>query len=161
GGGEGGGGRGGAWVCVPRSDVPYKAAGAPGRGGLSPVAGGGLFAIRPADGTIAWTGRANGCGERPTCSPALSAPAAAIPGVVFSGSMDGHFRGYSSTDGKVIWDFDTAREFATVNGVAARGGTIDVAGPAIANGMVLTTSGYAQWGGMRGNVLLAFSVDGK
>ena len=48
-----------------------------------------------------------------------------------------------------------------MNGVKARGGSIDVGGPAIANGMVVTTSGYGQWGGMRGNVLLAFSVDGK
>jgi polyvinyl alcohol dehydrogenase (cytochrome) len=61
----------------------------------------------------------------------------------------------------VIWDFDTAQEFKTVNGVSARGGSIDVAGPAIANGVVATTSGYGQWGGMRGNVLLVFSVDGK
>jgi polyvinyl alcohol dehydrogenase (cytochrome) len=48
-----------------------------------------------------------------------------------------------------------------VNGVKARGGSIDVGGPAIADGILLTTSGYAQWGGMGGNVLLAFSVDGK
>jgi len=68
---------------------------------------------------------------------------------------------YATADGKVIWDFDTAKDFTTVNGVTARGGSIDVGGPAIANGVVATTSGYAQWGGMRGNVLLVFSVDGK
>jgi polyvinyl alcohol dehydrogenase (cytochrome) len=56
----------------------------------------------------------------------------------------------------VIWSFDTARTFETVNGVAARGGAIDVGGPAIAHGMVLTTSGNGTWGGQRGNVLLAF-----
>jgi polyvinyl alcohol dehydrogenase (cytochrome) len=38
---------------------------------------------------------------------------------------------------------------------------MDVAGPAIVNGMLFVNSGYAQWGGMPGNVLLAFSVDGK
>jgi polyvinyl alcohol dehydrogenase (cytochrome) len=96
-----------------------------------------------------------------SCSPALSAPVAAIPGAVFSGSLDGHFRAYSSGDGQVIWGFDTARDFATVNGVTARGGSIDVGGPAIANGVVATTSGYGQWGGMSGNVLLVFSVDGR
>ena len=31
----------------------------------------------------------------------------------------------------------------------------------IAGGMLFTTSGYATWGGEPGNVLLAFSVDGK
>ena len=91
----------------------------------------------------------------------MAAPAAAIPGVVFGGAMDGHFRAYAAADGKIIWDFDAAREFPTVNGVKASGGSFDVAGPAIANGMILTTSGYAQWGGIRGNILLAFSVDGK
>jgi polyvinyl alcohol dehydrogenase (cytochrome) len=80
---------------------------------------------------------------------------------VFSGSVDGHLRGYSTKDGSIVWDFNTAQEFVSVNGVKARGGSIDVGGPAIANGVLLTTSGYAQWGGLGGNVLLAFSVDGK
>ena len=148
-------------MYVPLSDITFKEASQRARGGLNPEVGGGLFALRLADGTQAWMSRPNGCGDRPSCSPALSAPAAAIPGAVFGGSIDGHFRAYATTDGHVLWDFDTARDFDTVNGVKARGGSIDVGGPAIANGMVLTTSGYGQWGGMRGNVLLAFSVDGR
>ncbi|MBI3491250.1 MAG: cytochrome C oxidase Cbb3, partial [Acidobacteria bacterium] len=72
-----------------------------------------------------------------------------------------HMRGYATSDGHIVWDVDTAQEYTTVNGSKARGGSIDVGGPAIANGVVLTTSGYAQWGGLGGNVLLAFSVDGK
>ena len=63
--------------------------------------------------------------------------------------------------GQVLWDVDTAREFASVNGKAARGGSMDVAGPAIVNGMLFVNSGYGQWGGMPGNVLLVFSVDEK
>ena len=82
-------------------------------------------------------------------------------GAIFSGSIDGHFRAFSTADGRVLWDFDTARDFETVNGVTSRGGSIDVGGPAIASGVVATTSGYGQWGGMRGNVLLVFSVDGR
>jgi polyvinyl alcohol dehydrogenase (cytochrome) len=151
----------GTRMFVPLSDIRFKEPQARGRGGLDSTTGGGMFALAIADGSVAWTQRANACGDRPSCSPALSAPAAAVPGAVFSGSVDGHFRAYASTTGAVIWDFDTAREFTTVNGVTARGGSIDVAGPAIAGGMVVTTSGYGQWGGMRGNVLLAFSVDGK
>jgi polyvinyl alcohol dehydrogenase (cytochrome) len=61
----------------------------------------------------------------------------------------------------VLWDFNTAREFDTVNGKPARGGSMDVAGPAVVNGMVFVNSGYGRWGGMPGNVLLVFSVDGK
>jgi polyvinyl alcohol dehydrogenase (cytochrome) len=148
-------------VYVPLSDITFKDPSSLGRGGLDSAVGGGLFALRPADGSVAWTGRANACGEKPSCSPALAAPAAAIPGAVFAGSLDGRLRAFSTTDGKVLWDFDTATDFTTVNGVAARGGSIDVGGPAIANGVVATTSGYGQWGGMRGNVLLVFSVEGK
>jgi polyvinyl alcohol dehydrogenase (cytochrome) len=65
------------------------------------------------------------------------------------------------TDGKVVWDFDTVRTFDTVNGVAARGGSLDGPGPAIAGGMVFVNSGYGNSGGIPGNVFLAFSVDGK
>jgi len=65
----------------------------------------------------------------------------------------------STTDGSVLWSYDTIRDFATVNGVAASGGAIDTGGPAIAHGMVLTTSGNGTWGGQRGNVLLAFGIE--
>jgi polyvinyl alcohol dehydrogenase (cytochrome) len=148
-------------MYVPLSDITFREASQRGRGGLNPEAGGGMFALRIADGRQVWLSRPNACGDRPACSPALSAPAAAIPGAVFGGSVDGHFRAFATGDGEVLWDFDTARDFETVNGVKARGGSIDVGGAAIANGMVITTSGYGQWGGMRGNVLLAFSVDGR
>jgi polyvinyl alcohol dehydrogenase (cytochrome) len=66
---------------------------------------------------------------------------------------------YSTADGKALWQFDTAREFETVNGVAAKGGNINAAGPVVAGGMVFVPSGYSDLGaGVRGNVLLAFAV---
>jgi polyvinyl alcohol dehydrogenase (cytochrome) len=148
-------------MYVPVSDITFKDPIALGRGGLKSDAGGGLFAIRLTNGSEAWVARVSACRDKPSCSPALSAPSAAIPGAVFSGSLDGHFRAYSTTDGRVLWDVDTAKEYTTANGVRASGGSIDVGGPAIANGVVATTSGYGQWGGMRGNVLLVFSVDGR
>jgi polyvinyl alcohol dehydrogenase (cytochrome) len=60
----------------------------------------------------------------------------------------------------VIWDFDTVREYQTVNGVKATGGAIDGPGPVVANGMVLVNSGYTRYGGLPGNVLLAFALEG-
>ena len=66
-----------------------------------------------------------------------------------------------SDTGKVVWDFDTVREYETVNGVPARGGSLDGPGPVIAGGMMFVNSGYTVDGGMPGNVVLAFSVDGK
>jgi polyvinyl alcohol dehydrogenase (cytochrome) len=113
-------------------------------------------------GKIVWSAKGVPCGEGKTnCSPAQSAAVTAIPGVVFSGSVDGHLRGYSPLTGEILWDADTAREFDTVNGKPAHGGSLDVAGPAVANGMVFVNSGYGQYGGMPGNVFLAFSVNGK
>jgi len=151
----------GRFMYVPLSDITFREPTLRGRGGLNSEVGGGLFALRLADGTQAWMARPNGCGDRPSCSPALSAPAAVVPGAIFSGSLDGHLRAYAADDGRVLWDVDTAREFDTVSGAKARGGSIDVGGPAVADGLVVTTSGYPQWGGMRGNVLLVFSVDGR
>jgi polyvinyl alcohol dehydrogenase (cytochrome) len=60
-------------------------------------------------------------------------------------------------DGHVLWEFNTAREFETVNGVAGKGGALNGPGPVIAGGMVFTNSGYSYIGtGLAGNVLLAF-----
>jgi polyvinyl alcohol dehydrogenase (cytochrome) len=92
------------------------------------------------------------------CSPAQSAAVTVIPGVVFSGSLDGHLRAFSTEDGKVLWDFDTVRDFDTVNGVKANGGGVDGPGAVVSGGFVFVGSGYARTGGMGGNVLLAFSA---
>jgi len=125
---------------------------------LNPKAGG-LVALRLADGKELWRTVVSGCGDNAGCSPAQPAAVTLIPGAVFSGSRDGHLRAYETTTGHVIWDFDTVRDFPTVNGVSARGGSIDSGGPAVANGVVITNSGYALFGGMSGNVLLAFGVN--
>ncbi len=124
---------------------------------LDPTTGGGLSALRVVDGSRAWYAEPPPCRKIPNCSPAQSAALTAIPGVVFSGSMDGHLRAYSAGDGKVIWEFDTVREYTTVNGVNARGGAIDGPGAIVVNGMVFVNSGYTRQGGMAGNVLLAFA----
>ncbi|UPK24652.1 outer membrane protein assembly factor BamB family protein [Bradyrhizobium sp. 195] len=124
---------------------------------LDPTQGGGLFGLDLASGKIAMEVPPVDCGDRPQCSPALSAAVSLIPGVVFSGGVSGFLRAYA-TDGKLLWEFDTARDFKAVNGVPARGGAIDGPGPVIAGGMLYTNSGYGQWSGVAGNVLLAFEV---
>lgn len=121
---------------------------------------GGLFAIDLATGERVWHTPAPplSCTTGAGCTGAQSAAISVMPGVVFSGSVDGHFRAYSTADGKIIWDFNTMQPFETVNGVKGQGGSIDAAGPVIAGGMVLTNSGYGQWRGKPGNVLLAFGL---
>ena len=128
---------------------------------LNARAGGGLFAIDPSTGQTIWTKPHPGCGDKPGCSPAQSAAVTAIPGVVFSGGLDGHLRAYASDDGDIIWDVDTAQKYDTVNGIPANGGSLDGPGPVVVGGTVFVNSGYAFVGGMPGNVLLAFSVDGR
>jgi polyvinyl alcohol dehydrogenase (cytochrome) len=128
---------------------------------VDPKRGGGMFALRLDNGERVWYAPPVPCNDRKRCSPAQSAAVTAIPGVAFSGSVDGHLRGYSTKDGSVIWDVDTIRPYTTVNGVEGRGGSMDGPGPVIAGGMLFVNSGYAAGGGMPGNVLLAFSVDGK
>jgi polyvinyl alcohol dehydrogenase (cytochrome) len=130
--------------------------------GLNPTVGGGLHALRLTDGKEVWDAKPIlACGDRKNCSPAQSAAVTAIPGVVFSGALDGHLRAYSTADGQVIWDVDTVRDYETVNGVKAHGGSLDGPGPAVAGGMLFVNSGYGQFGGTGGNVLLAFSVNGN
>lgn len=128
---------------------------------LDPKVGGGLFALKLENGEIAWNTPHPGCGDTPGCSPAQSAAVTAIPGVIFSGGLDGHLRAYSAQDGHIVWDVDTAAEFKTVNGVKAHGGALDGPGAVVVGGMLYVNSGYAFLGGAPGNVLLAFSVDGK
>jgi polyvinyl alcohol dehydrogenase (cytochrome) len=139
-------------VYVAVSDLAFE-----GRG-PDPTKGGGISAYRLTDGKLLWKTPPPGCGDRRPCSPAQSQAVTAIPGAVFSGSIDGHLRAYATADGKIIWDFDTARDFDTVNKVAAHGGSLDVGGPIVAGGMVFVVSGYPGFGAMPGNVLLAFAA---
>ena len=123
----------------------------------------GLYAINLKTGEKVWGTPAPEvkCAVPQGCMPAQSAAVSVIPGVVFSGAINAHFRAYSTKNGEIIWDVDTAKPYETVNHVEAKGGSIDGPGPVIANGMVLTNSGYGSFGGVAGNVLLAFTVDGK
>ncbi len=125
---------------------------------------GGIHAVNLATGEKVWSTPAPALNCQPGargCTGAQSAAISTMPGVVFSGSVDGHFRAYSTKNGEIIWDFNTVQDYQTVNGVPGKGGSLDSAGPTIANGMVFTNSGYGMWQGLPGNVLLAFSVDGK
>ncbi|HJT87433.1 MAG TPA: PQQ-binding-like beta-propeller repeat protein [Bryobacteraceae bacterium] len=83
-----------------------------------------------------------------------------IPGVIFSGGWDGVLRALSTKDGTVLWQFDMAREFDTVNHVPAKGGSMGASGPTVAGGMVFAGAGYpGVQSGRNGNVLLAFGVE--
>ena len=123
-----------------------------------PDKGGGLHALRVDTGETLWSAQpAQACAGRRNCSPAQSAAVTATPDFVLSGSVDGHIRAYATGNGAVVWDYDTARTFPTVNGIVANGGSLDAAGPTIAGGMIFVGSGYGLYGGQAGNVLIAFA----
>jgi len=125
-----------------------------------PEASGGFHAVNLATGARAWytPPPPPACGQLgPQCHGAQSAAVTAIDGVVFSGASDGGMRAFDSATGKIVWEFNTNRDFTTVNGVKASGGSIDGAGPVVVNGMVFFNSGYTF--GRGGNVLLAFGPE--
>jgi polyvinyl alcohol dehydrogenase (cytochrome) len=122
---------------------------------------GGLHAVNPATGERAWFAhpRPLACGSGRGCSAAQSAAITVIPGAVLSGANDGSLRAYSAADGAVVWEFDTNRDFQTVNGVPAKGASMQGPGPVVAGGMLYVSSGYGAFGGRPGNVLLAFGLE--
>ena len=121
---------------------------------------GGLHAVNLATGERAWyvPPPALACGTGAGCSAALISAPTLIPGVLFSGSNDGALRAHATKSGEVIWEFDTNREFTTLNGIHAGGGAIQGPGPTIAGGMLYLNSGYGDHLGRPGNVLLAFGI---
>ena len=129
----------------------------------SPGEAGGLTSLQIANGEIVWHAPPvqDTCGSRVGCHTGQPGAVTAIPGVVFSGSLDGHLRAYATDTGRVIWDTDTVGEYDTVNGVPGQGGALNGPGATIAGGMLYVSSGYGFLNFMPGNVLLAFSVDGR
>jgi polyvinyl alcohol dehydrogenase (cytochrome) len=133
----------------------------------------GMTAIRISDGEILWhtpSPQMPCRWQNRYCHGAISQAVTVVPGAVFAGAMNGHFRAYSTLDGSVIWDYNTAAEpHLSVLGREVYGGVMDAAGPTVLNGMVYVHSGYAgrqtaninDLSGRDGNVLFAFSVDGE
>jgi polyvinyl alcohol dehydrogenase (cytochrome) len=123
---------------------------------------GGMRALNLATGEIAWSvgPQQRLCDtSKPTCRASQGAAVTAIPGAVLSGSLDGGLRAYSSTDGKIIWQYNSNQDYQTVNGVKANGGGLEGPGPIVSGGMLFFNSGYGGFIGNPGNVLLAFGVD--
>jgi polyvinyl alcohol dehydrogenase (cytochrome) len=119
----------------------------------------GLNAVDIATGETRWSAPNVGeCEGRENCRPGLSAAILATDELVFAGALDGYLRAYRAATGEVLWQYDTWREFTSVNGLPAEGGAIDVHGPVLADDWLFVQSGYGSFGQKGGNVLLAFRV---
>ncbi len=123
----------------------------------------GLYALNAADGALLWRAVAeNVCEERKDCDPGISAAITAMPGAVYAGHMDGRLRVYDAGTGKVIWETNTDKSYDSMSGAPAHGGSFGGgSAPMVIDGVVYVNSGYGLYFHMPGNVLLAFSVDGK
>jgi polyvinyl alcohol dehydrogenase (cytochrome) len=122
----------------------------------------GLYALDPATGKLEWAARADDvCRGRTDCDPGILAAITVVPGAVFAGHMDGRVRAYESATGRVLWEYDSSQEVDTVSGAKAHGGSVGGGGPMIVDGMLYINSGYGIYWHMPGNLLLAFSVDGR
>lgn len=118
----------------------------------------GIYAINPGDGQVKWKFATPLCRDKKGCFPSNSAAPMVSNDIVFAGSTDGVIRAYATADGKLLWEFDTAKVFETVNGIPGKGGSIDGPAPVVANGMLFVNSGYGMFGQAPGNVLLAFEA---
>jgi polyvinyl alcohol dehydrogenase (cytochrome) len=150
-----GSGLGGQWGAATDGRQVYFSVNGPNR------SAGGMRAVNLDTGEQIWTKDAEArlCGTERGCSQAQGAAVTAIPGIVFSVSMDGGLRAHAADDGTTVWQFNTNQEFPTINGVKAKGGAIDGPGVVVAGGMVYVNSGYVSLIGRPGNVLLAFGVE--
>jgi polyvinyl alcohol dehydrogenase (cytochrome) len=146
---------GGFWGMAVADGLAYVAA-----GGYSLPDSGGIHALNLETGQRAWfTGPQDLlCQGGAGCRATQSAAVTAIPGAVLSGSADGGMRAYSAANGDVLWTFDSNRQFDTINGVPAAGGSFDGPGPVIVDGMVYLLSGNCCIVGRPGNALFAFDL---
>ncbi|MES2498216.1 MAG: PQQ-binding-like beta-propeller repeat protein [Pseudomonadota bacterium] len=142
-------------VYVPINDMPdtgdarvYDAS----------IRGSGLHAIDAATGTVLWNARApEACTDRKFCDTGVSAAITAIPGVVFAGHLDGMFRAYDGTTGKILWQTDTTRPVRTITGIEGHGGSMSGPGALVVDGHVVVNSGYGMYSHMAGNLLMVFA----
>ncbi len=126
----------------------------------TPDASGGMAALNLSDGRLLWSTPNPACGDRKLCKPSHAAAVTAIPGAVFSGTMDGQFYAYAADSGKILWQFNSVQDFTTVNSIKANGGSMSNAGATVVGGMLYVQSGYSHHGAIiPGNVLLAFAPE--
>ena len=151
-------------LYVPISNIGTAPPGGP---PIDPKLKAGVYALEADTGKIKWMFSPPPPEGQPASDPAkpggrgprnaaISAAVTVIDGAVIAGALDGTLYVIDAKDGKQLWSFQTAKPFATSNGIEAKGGSIDSNAITAANGMLLVSSGYGQFGELPGNVLLAF-----
>jgi polyvinyl alcohol dehydrogenase (cytochrome) len=124
----------------------------------------GIHALNVDNGEVQWSfasepdctgerkARVRGCDS----NIGMSGAPTVIDGAVIEGSLDGLLRAFDAKTGELLFTFDTARSFESLNGITGTGGAIDNASIVATQGYLFVSSGYGMFGQMPGNVLLAF-----
>jgi polyvinyl alcohol dehydrogenase (cytochrome) len=148
-------------MYVPLSDITFKEPALRQRGGLNAEVGGGLFALRLTDGKQAWLSRPNACGDKrraarpsPRRPRRSRAPCSGIDRRALPGLCHDRWARALGFRYRPRLRHGQRREGARRLDRRRRRRNRE-------RRVVVTTSGYGQWGGMRGNVLLVFSIDGR
>ena len=159
-------GRGGAlggihWGMSFHGDVLYVPVSD--RGGVNDAvitAQPGLHAIDMKTGEVLWyTPAPKRCAEGVRgCMDAYSGPVTSTDDVIIASSLSGYLFAHDPATGERVWEYDTVREFETINGVSARGGSIDATGPVLSGDYMIVSTGYATFGQMPGNAVLVFKL---
>ena len=121
----------------------------------------GMHSLAAETGNIIWSNISNKeCKDIDfNCDPGISAAVTAVPGAVIAGHLDGKIKVYDKENGNILWSYNTLRDFESISGSPAYGGSFSGSGPSIRNGYMAINSGYGIYNHMPGNVLLLFSLD--
>ena len=124
-----------------------------------------LHAIDIASGKPLWTVPAPGdCidpkNSKPikNCHVGLSAAVTVTEDIVFAPSLDGYLYAFSSTNGELLWSYDTVRNYESVNKLESLGGAIDLGGVYLDGGQLFVSSGYGQIGQLPGNAFIVMDI---
>jgi polyvinyl alcohol dehydrogenase (cytochrome) len=79
-----------------------------------------------------------------------------VDGTVVTAALNGALYVNDAKTGKLLWSYETAKEYDGINGVKGKGGAIDSNSITAMNGLLLVNSGYGMFGQAGGNMLLAF-----
>jgi polyvinyl alcohol dehydrogenase (cytochrome) len=134
----------------------------------------GLYALDAKTGKIKWQFNpeppAPAAGAAPVPAPAqgggggrggwrgnvFSTAPTLIDGTVVTAALNGQIYVNDARTGKLLWTYESAKEYDGINGVKGKGGAIDSNSITAMNGLLLVNSGYGMFGQAGGNMLLAF-----
>jgi polyvinyl alcohol dehydrogenase (cytochrome) len=92
------------------------------------------------------------------CHVGFSAAITATSDLVFAPTLDGYLRAFSAETGREVWQYNSVRDYESVNETDARGGAIDMGGLFLDGRQLFVSSGYGQVSQIAGNAFMVFEL---